>query len=237
MDASDPKSISPGGVRTTRHRGRMTDARRAQLAELLPSWSVADWSNADEIDRSFGRSGPLWVDIGVGHGEATRAWAAERPDANVIAVELHRPGVAQLLGGLDADGPANVRVIMADACTVLAELALGTVTEIRTLFPDPWPKRRHVGRRLVDRTFAVAAAEALEIGGTLHLATDWADYAEHMRTMIATEPRFEPLPDGPPTGGWSSARPARPITTYEQRGLDAGRTVTDLRWTRTAQVG
>lgn len=238
----EPTQPIPQGVRTTRHRGRMTDAKRAVLVDLAPRWTLdpaGPWT-AEHVRGAFGRTAPLHLDIGVGDGVATRAWAAAAPEADVLAVELHRPGVSRLLTELDAEGPANIRVAMADACTVLAEIERGSVDVIRVLFPDPWPKRKHVGRRLVDREFARGAADALAPGGILHLATDWADYADHMRTMVATEPRLAPLPDDvagadaePDDGPWRSMRPDRPVTAYEQRGLRAGRSITDLRWART----
>lgn len=215
----------PGGVRTTRRRGRTSAAKERVLTEVAPRWSAAgDGWDDGSLQACFGTDGPLLVDIGVGDGTATRAWAAAHPDARVLAIELHRPGLAKLLAELDRDGPANVRVAEADAVEVVAGLDPGGARAIRVLFPDPWPKRRHVGRRLVDRAFAVAVADALEPGGVLALATDWPDYAEHMRTMVGAEPRLVPEGDG--------ARPDRPITAYERRGLDAGRPVADLRYRR-----
>jgi tRNA (guanine-N7-)-methyltransferase len=216
----------------------MTDAKRELLVELAPRWGVdpdGPWT-ARHLADTFGRRAPIHVDIGVGDGAATRAWAAAIPEADVVAIELHRPGVSRLLAELEADGPSNVRVAMADACAVLAAIEPGSVAHLRVLFPDPWPKRRHVARRLVDRDFARDASSALAIGGRLHLATDWSEYADHMRTMVATEPRLEPRPDlGDATAPtWSSRRPDRPVTAYERRGLEAGRSVTDLVWERVA---
>lgn len=212
----------PAGVRTTRRRGRTSDAKVEALRDLGPRWGLAHpghWDGAT-LDRSFPAAGPLLVDVGVGDGAATRAWATEHPDARVLALELHRPGLAKLLQELEADGPANVRVAEADALEVLGALDHASVAQLRVLFPDPWPKRRHVARRLVDRAFVQQAATVLAPGATLHLATDWADYAEHMRTMVATEPRFTLVAH--------AGRPARPITAYERRGLDAGRAIEDL---------
>jgi tRNA (guanine-N7-)-methyltransferase len=210
----------PQGVRTTRRRGRSSAAKAAVLRDLGPAWTVpvddptGAWT-AEQVP-----AGPLLVDIGVGSGEATRAWAASRPEARVLAIELHRPGLAKLLAALDAEGPGNVRVVEADALALLAQLGDASVAAIRLLFPDPWPKRRHVERRMVDRAFVGLAARVLEPDGTLHLATDWADYADHMRSMVATDPRFVLQRD--------AGRPDRPVTAYEQRGLDRGRSITDL---------
>ena len=218
---------APAGLRTTRRRGRTSEAKRAALADLGPRWSAApsgSWTAA-ALAEGFGSTGPLLVDIGVGDGAASRAWAEAHPEARVLALEVHRPGLAKLLSALEAEGPTNVRVAEADALEVLAALEPGSVAAVRLLFPDPWPKRRHVARRMVDRAFAVAAADALEPGGCLELATDWAEYAEHARSMVAAEPRLAPRP------AW--ARPARPVTAYERRGIEAGRTIHDLAWERT----
>ncbi len=253
-------------MRTTKRRGRMSDAKRDALATLAPTWSVTSPLRAAALDAAFGRAAPRLLDIGVGTGEATLHWAAHHPDHDVIAVELHRPGLARLLQRLATDGPANVRVLEADVTTVIADLAeladqtgsaasgtgarpaVPVVHAVRVLFPDPWPKRRHRHRRLVDRSFVSAVADLLPAGGWLHLATDWDDYALQMRLALLHEPRLvidldaeasgagrtvpEPGrpedvdPDDPPT--WASARPERPVTTYEGRGVDAGRRITDL---------
>jgi tRNA (guanine-N7-)-methyltransferase len=125
---------------------------------------------------------------------------------------------------------------MADACLVLAALDPESVAHLRVLFPDPWPKRRHVERRLIDRAFVRAAAAAIAPGGVLHLATDWTDYADQMRSLAATDVRLLPQPvrGTAATGSWRSPRPDRPVTAYERRGLTAGRTITDLIWQRRA---
>lgn len=216
----------------------MSDAKRDALSTLAPTWSVTTPLRAPALDAAFARAAPRLLDVGVGTGEATLHWAASHPDHDVIAVELHRPGLARLLQRLAADGPTNVRVLEADVTTVIADLAdlaelassaaLGTgarpadpvVHAVRVLFPDPWPKRRHRHRRLVDRSFVSAVADLLPPGGWLHLATDWDDYALQMRGVLRHEPRLVVDLDG--------GRPERPVTTYEGRGLAAGRHITDL---------
>jgi tRNA (guanine-N7-)-methyltransferase len=212
----------PRGVRTTKRRGRSSAGQLAALRSLGARWQVtaADVATAPRRAAVFRRSAPLALDIGVGDGRATLAWAAAAPERDVVAIELHRPGLVKLLRGIEADGTGNVRVIEDDALAVLDALEDRSVATVRVLFPDPWPKRRHVARRLVDRSFVERVGELLVDGGELHLATDWADYAEHMRTMVATDPGF--IPVTPPH------RPARPVTAYERRGLDAGRAITDL---------
>ena len=214
----------------------MSPAKVAALADLAPRWSVpasGPWTTP-ALEAAFGGVGPLRVDIGTGNGEATRAWAAQHPTSLILAIEVHQPGIAILLRDLAADGPDNVRVADADALNVVDHLSPGSVAEVRVLFPDPWPKRRHTGRRLVDAAFVHCMATVLAPGGRLHLATDWEDYADQMRAALATEPRLVPVavpnPDEQMVNEdrWQSIRPPRPTTTYEGRGIFAGRAVTDL---------
>ncbi len=223
--APDPGAPPVGGVRTTRRRGRTSAAKEAALRDLLPRFAAplddpwpASLRSALDDDR------PIALDIGVGTGEATVAWARDRPDLLVVALELHRPGLARLLDDLEADDPGNVRVAEADAHALVHRCQPGALTAVRLLFPDPWPKRRHVGRRMVDRAFAAAVADALAPGGELHVATDWDDYAEHARSMVAAEPRL--------VARSGDRRVDRPTTAYEARGLAAGRRITDLVWAR-----
>ncbi len=239
IDPSPSLSGAPYVVRTTRRRGRMSDAKRTALAELLPRWVVDAPLTPTELDDAFGRSAPRLLDVGVGTGEATRAWAAGHPDHDVVAVELHRPGLARLLQELEADGPSNVRVLEADATRVVTHLVElrdhGTAPSfqaVRVLFPDPWPKKRHRPRRLVDEVFTGDVADLLVEGGWLHVATDWDDYAVQVHAALRSDTRWELEVDhAVPAGGplvESSARPDRPVTTYERRGLEAGRRITDL---------
>lgn len=224
----------PRGVRTTRSRGRMSAHKRTVLTNIAPRWAVtastAEWARLG-LASGFGADGPLYLDIGVGVGTATRAWAIEHPTARVLAIEVFRPGLAQLVEQLEAEGPENVRVAEGDAVQILAAIEPSTVSAIRVLFPDPWPKRRHHRRRLVDAAFVERAATLLTSDGELHVATDWDDYAAQVRTLLDQAPRFTAVPDdsgGAGNAPWRSARPERPTTTYEARGLAEGRAVTDL---------
>lgn len=218
----------PGGVRTTKRRGRLAPGARTALNVLSLRWMLGALPTSTEaLDQGFGRQAPRLLDIGCGNGSATRAWAADRPDHDVLAVELHRPGLARLLRDLDHDGPGNVRVVEGDAVALVDGLPSGSFAGIRILFPDPWPKRRHLARRLVDQSFVSRLTDRLLVGGQLHVATDWADYADQARHALDAEDRLAPVVDaaGHP---WRSARPDRPVTAYEQRAHDAGRAVTDL---------
>ena len=229
----------------------MSDGKRTTLSTLGPTWLLdpSTFLDAGRLEEVFGRCSPRMLDIGVGTGRATVAWAADHPDHDVIAVELHLPGIARLLSDGHAAGLTNVRVIEADVTALVdpaGEAGSGEVTfeHVRVLFPDPWPKKRHVDRRLVDVAFVRRVTDLLAVGGTLHLATDWPPYADQMRAVIAAEPRLKPridviddvavIDDAAPDAlagaerRWRSHRPDRPITAYEQRGIAAARQITDL---------
>ena len=215
----------------------MTPAKHAELARLLTTGLDAPsasrpWGIAT-LDEAFGRVAPRLLDVGTGTGEATLAWAAAHSDRDVVAVEVHQPGLLALLRALRADGPGNVRVVEADVTELIEHTAGEAFVQVRVLFPDPWPKRRHVGRRLVDPAFLRRATDLVGVGGTVHLATDSDDYAAQMRSCVAGEHRLQLVLDEQITsvdrsGDRSAPASTRPVTTYEQRGLDAGRTVTDL---------
>jgi tRNA (guanine-N7-)-methyltransferase len=182
-----------------------------------PGFSIQEW---------FGREAPLVVEIGCGVGEATVALAARRPECNVLGFEVWRPGVADTLGRLAEAGATNVRLLSVDAVWSMERLlGPGSVHELWTFFPDPWPKKRHHKRRLVTPRFAALASSRLEPGGRWRLATDWPDYARQMQDVLDAEPLLE----GGPTVRWAE----RPLTRFERRGLAEGRPVTDLCYART----
>lgn len=182
-----------------------------------PSFRLADWFGRDDA--------PLVVEIGPGVGEATGVLAATRPDQDVLALEVWRPGVAAGLAEVAAAGAEHVRFCSVDAAWMLEQvLAPGSVAELWTFFPDPWPKKRHHKRRLVDPGFARLAASRLQPGATWRLATDWADYADQMRRVLDAEPALE--------GGVVARWEDRPVTKFERKGLAAGRAITDLAYVR-----
>lgn len=176
----------------------------------------------------FGREAPLKVEIGSGAGHAVTALAEAMPEANLVAFEVFTPAVASTLGRLARHGVENVRVVVADGAQALASVFdEGSVSELWTFFPDPWHKARHHKRRLVRPGFARLVASRLAPGGVWRLATDWDDYAEAMREVLDAEPGLVNAHDG-----WAPRFPLRPVTRYEQRGLDAGRTIHDLEYRR-----
>ncbi|MFA6576934.1 MAG: tRNA (guanosine(46)-N7)-methyltransferase TrmB [Nocardioides sp.] len=183
-----------------------------------PGFAWSDW---------FGREAPLVVEIGSGVGEATGVLAAARPDCNVVAFEVWRPGIAAGLAEVAAAGADNVRFCSVDAVWSIGHLvAESSVRELWTFFPDPWPKQKHHKRRLVTPAFARLAASRLEPGGTWRLATDWAQYAVQMRAVLDAEPGLE----GGPVERWAE----RPVTKFERKGRAVGRDIVDLAYRRPA---
>lgn len=226
-----------GGVQQTQHhypqRNRMTTGQRHAWDRTWDRWGadVVDLPDGPlDIAGWFGRAAPVVLEIGSGMGESTAAMAIAAPDVDHLAVEVYQPGLAQLLLRIEQAGITNLHLLRGDAHTLLTEhVAPGGLHAVRIYFPDPWPKRRHHKRRLVRPEFIALVTSALEVGGALHLATDWASYAAEMLEVCAAEPG---LRNTAPDGGFA-ARPAwRPITKFEQRARDDGRAVRDLLFAR-----
>lgn len=177
----------------------------------------------------FERSAPLVLEIGCGTGTSTVAMAAEEPDIDVIAVEVYRRGLAQLLGAIDREGLTNVRLIRGDGADVLEHMvAPASLTGVRVFFPDPWPKARHHKRRFLQSATVAVIADRLRPGGLLHAATDHADYAE----QIAEVGDAEPLLRRVHSGDQAPISTRRPETKYEAKARDVGSAVTELLWER-----
>nr|WP_239028787.1 tRNA (guanosine(46)-N7)-methyltransferase TrmB [Pseudonocardia acidicola] len=191
-------------------------------------------SRAEPFDAQswFGRCAPLILEIGSGMGESTAALAAAAPEIDHIAVEIYEPGLAQLLMRIEQAGLHNVRLLRGDAVDLLREsIPPDSLAGIRIFFPDPWPKRKHRKRRLVQPEFVALAASRLAPGGTLHLATDWEDYAIQMRSVCDAEPTLRNAAADQP-GGWTARPSWRPLTKFEQRAVSEGREVHDLLYHR-----
>ena len=209
-------------VRSYRHRrGRMGATTTAALERLGHQIVQVDGQRLD-VAGLFGRRAPLVVEIGSGMGEATAEMAAADPDRDVLAVDVHLQGLGRLLRRVEDLGLTNVRVAEGDGIVLLRDMLTdGGIDEVRVFFPDPWPKARHAKRRLVQQAFLDVVASRLRPGGRLHLATDWRPYAEQMHVLVAAHPAYQLEHEG--TRPWH-----RPITRFEQQGLDAGRTSYDL---------
>jgi tRNA (guanine-N7-)-methyltransferase len=205
--------------------GRTTPAQKRALDDLYPAYGLPFRAEPILASQVFGRTAPLVLEIGSGMGETTAAIAQARPDADFIAVEVHGPGVGSLLNRIHSLGLQNLRVIRHDAVEVLEKMiADGSLAAIHLFFPDPWPKKRHHKRRLVQPEFAALAARKLAPGGSLHAATDWPDYADHMQAVFSREALLEKA-----TAGFA----ARPGTKFEARGKRLGHAIRDLCWRRT----
>jgi tRNA (guanine-N7-)-methyltransferase len=208
--------------------GRTTPAQKRALEELLPQYGLAFSEKTIRPVEIFGRDAPLVLEIGSGMGETTIEIAKACPETDFIAVEVHGPGVGSLLNRIAADHLSNVRIIRHDALDVLEHMIPDdALAAIHLFFPDPWPKKRHHKRRMVQAGFARLAARKLRAGGILHAATDWPEYAEHMNEVFSRETLLEPA-----AAGFA----ARPVTKFESRGRRLGHPVRDLVFRRKGTV-
>ena len=203
------------------------DVPRGERSTSISPDAGVDWA------AEFGRDAPVMVEIGAGRGEALAALAQAHPDANVVAFEVFQPAAASALSLLAREGVHNARIVLADGSQGLRRLfEPGGLAQLWTFFPDPWHKARHHKRRLVDPDFAALAASRLAPGAHWRLATDWEDYAWAMREVLDVAPGLSPAPDAD-AEGWAPRYPARPVTKYEARGMQAGRRIHDLDYIRT----
>lgn len=212
-----------------RRAGRMTRAQARAMTELWPRFGIDAPDGPLDLDAVFGRRAPRMMEIGFGDGEALAAFAADHPQTDCLGIEVHEPGVGHLMLALDARKIANVRVICHDAVEVLdGWIGPGAVDQVHLFFPDPWPKKRHHKRRIVQPGFLDKLARALKPDGILHMATDWAPYAEHMEAVADASPWFGRVDET----GSGYAPGGRPETKFERRGLRLGHEVRDLLYRR-----
>lgn len=203
-------------------RGRLSGRHHDALERLLPAYGV-DAGRPVTAEELFSADVPLVVEIGSGMGETTAAMAEADPGRGYLAVEIHTPGVANLLATVEARGLTNVRVAFEDALETMGRTPHGTLAAVHAFFPDPWPKARHHKRRLIQPRHVAVLAGRLAAGGLLWCATDWPQYAESMRGTLDANPLLT---------GASERAHVRPPTKFEKRGHDAGRAIADLRYTR-----
>jgi len=204
--------------------GRVGSGQARALAELGPRYLLPYQSSLVDLDAAYGRNAPKILEIGFGMGEGLAEIAAAHPENDYLGVEVHTPGVGALLKQVGGRGLDNVRVIQHDAVEVLTHmLAPGSLAGVHVFFPDPWHKKRHNKRRLIQPPFVRLLAGRIAPGGYLHLATDWEDYAIQMLEVLSAEPELANNTDG------FSPRPdTRPLTKFEQRGIRLGHGVWDL---------
>ncbi|MFF9200605.1 tRNA (guanosine(46)-N7)-methyltransferase TrmB [Streptomyces sp. NPDC014986] len=212
-------------------RSRVTAGQADALQRLWSQWGFdIDGSRRLDLAEFFGNDHPVVLEIGFGMGEATAAMAAADPATDILAVDVHTPGQGNLLNLADRLGLSNVRVGNGDAIILLREmLAPDSLDGLRVYFPDPWPKKRHHKRRLIQPDFLTLAATRLRPGAVLHCATDWEPYAEQMLEVLTAHPAFE---NTRADGGFAPRPAFRPLTRFEGQGLEKGHVVNDLLFRR-----
>ncbi len=204
--------------------GYMSKGQQRAYDTLMPVLGVGYQPQVADLDAVFGRAAPKVVEIGFGMGGATADIAQARPDTDYLGVEVHGPGVGSLLKLVEERQLGNVRVIQHDAVEVFTHmLASASLDGVHVFFPDPWHKKRHNKRRLIQPPFVALLASRIKPGGYLHLATDWEDYAIQMLEVLSQEATLENTADG-----YAPRPDYRPLTKFEQRGLRLGHGVWDL---------
>lgn len=232
VESTPHKHKGHKGIVSYVHRGgRMTVGQQRSWARDWPALG-RDLSTVDAgpIDMAawFGREAPVILEIGCGMGETTAALAAAAPEVNYLAVDVYEPGLAQLMLRARDLGVSNLRLIRGDAVELLREhIADDSLAGVRVFFPDPWPKKRHHKRRLIQPEFVAMLASKIEPDGLLHLATDWQDYADQMLRVCDAEPALRNQ-----HGSWAPRPSWRPTTKFESRAIEEGRECRDLMFTR-----
>jgi len=224
--AHDPETrFSSRSIRSfVLRQGRMSVAQQRHMEETLPQIGLPYRVAPLDLDAAFGRSAPKIVEIGFGMGETTARIAAALPGHDFLGIEVHGPGVGSLCKLVADGGLGNVRIIQHDAVEVLRDMiAEGTLAGVHVFFPDPWHKKRHHKRRIIQPDFVALVASRLASGGYLHCATDWAEYAEWMLEVLRGEPLLQNSADD-----YAPRPDYRPLTKFEQRGLRLGHGVWDL---------
>ncbi|MED5621225.1 tRNA (guanosine(46)-N7)-methyltransferase TrmB [Ideonella sp. BN130291] len=224
-DPAPPSVAHPRAIRSFVLRaGRMGTGQQRALAELGPRFVLPFQAEPLDLPAVFGRTAPVVLEIGFGMGDATAQIAAMRPDTDFIGVEVHTPGVGALLKHIGERGLANLRIVQHDAVEVLDKMiAPQSLAGVHIFFPDPWHKKKHNKRRLVQPGFVAALVTRIAPGGYLHCATDWQPYAEQMLEVLGGEPALRNTADG-----YAPRPDYRPLTKFENRGLKLGHGVWDL---------
>jgi len=213
-----------------RREGRITHAQKDALERLWPRFGIEPPKAPLDLAQVFGRVAPVIVEIGFGNGDHLIARAQSEPEKDFLGIEVHRPGVGRVLHRIEELGLGNLRVSGHDAVEFLRDgIAPASLAEVVVYFPDPWPKKRHHKRRLIQPEFVALIADRLAAGGGLRLATDWAQYGEQMLEVLSAEPLLRNTVEG---GGFAQRPPTRATTRFEARGERLGHQVFDLEFVR-----
>ncbi|MFU8763616.1 MAG: tRNA (guanosine(46)-N7)-methyltransferase TrmB [Haliea sp.] len=211
--------------------GRLTDGQQRAFDEHWPRFGLSHGDGPLDYAAVFGRDAPRVLEIGFGMGQSLVAMAAAAPATDFIGIEVHRPGVGKLLHSMEVEGVSNIRIYCHDAVEVLRDcIPPASLDTIQIFFPDPWHKKRHHKRRLIQPAFAEQLVAYLKPGGILHLATDWENYAEQMLDVLSATPGLENTAGA---GNYAPRPESRPLTKFEQRGERLGHGVWDLLFRRT----
>jgi len=207
--------------------GRLTKGQEKALAEQWPRYGIEDGESVLDFPQIFGRCAPITLEIGFGNGTSLAEMARNMPEQDFLGIEVHTPGVGHLLYLIDEWQLTNVRVMNSDAVNIIQQrIAAHSLSKVQVFFPDPWHKKRHKKRRLIQPDFISLLSSKLNANGKIHLATDWQDYAKNMVSVMESHPDFCNLSD---TDSPYITRPAfRPKTKFEQRGVKLGHGVWDL---------
>lgn len=206
--------------------GRMTSRQKRALAELWSKFGIECREQLLDFEKIFARKAPLVLEIGFGMGQSLLQMARQHPQHNYVGIEVHAPGVGALLADLHEEGIENIRVIQQDAVEVLEHcIADNSLDKVQIYFPDPWPKKRHHKRRLIQPEFVALLIQKLKSNGTIHLATDWQNYAEHMLEVLSAAKFLENIAG---EKQFMENKNLRPITKFEKRGERLGHDVWDL---------
>ena len=216
-----------------RRTGRVTASQQRALEELWPLYGTDGDGQALSFAELFGRDAPIVLEIGFGNGETFVAQAAADPERDYLGIEVHEPGIGHCLIKAHEAGAGNIRVLAHDAVEVLqTRVPVGSLARLNLYFPDPWPKKRHHKRRIVQDAFVELVADRLEDGGTWYIATDWANYAEHIDEVFARADRFTLIERREHDG---EAPLDRPQTKFERRGLRQGHRIVDWCFRKTGR--
>jgi tRNA (guanine-N7-)-methyltransferase len=222
---TDTTDLSKRHIRSfVLRQGRVSPAQQRACDELLPRFGIQYSAQPLDLGLAFGRNASKILEIGFGMGDSTAAIALAHPENDYLALEVHTPGVGNLLKLIDAQQISNIRIIQHDAVEVLRDMiGDATLDGVHIFFPDPWHKARHNKRRLIQSPFVAQLVQKLKPGGYIHVATDWQDYAGQVLAVLSAEPLLENTAEN------YAPRPAyRPLTKFEQRGIRLGHGVWDL---------
>jgi len=225
MTATTELKLSKRHIRSyVLRQGRVSPAQQRACETLLPRFGIDYAAQPLNLEQAFGRRAPKILEIGFGMGDSTAAIAIAHPENDYLALEVHTPGVGNLLKLIEARQISNIRIMQHDAVEVLRDMIqANTLDGVHIFFPDPWHKARHNKRRLIQAPFIAQLVTKLKPGGYIHVATDWQDYAEQVLAVLTEEPLLENA-----ASGYAPKPDYRPLTKFEQRGIRLGHGVWDM---------